>query len=150
MVAMSSKRVSNRCVSWNTDSIHMPNTVMRTDTKRDQLSQKNTVSTVTLSLCLINQAPRHEGVGGVEVYLQWRFFTILYLNITWRWVTSFTPQPLNPRRKSARIHWTRSWMGRRDGLNTVEKRKIFCPCRESNPGSQVRSPSLYEKNTLNF
>jgi hypothetical protein len=39
--------------------------------------------------------------------------------------------------------WIENWLDRRAGLYPVEKRKISCPCRESNPGRPSRSPSLY-------
>jgi hypothetical protein len=39
-------------------------------------------------------------------------------------------------------HFTGGWVGPRAGLDTVEKRKVFCPFRESNPGRPARSPSL--------
>jgi len=48
-----------------------------------------------VSLCF-NWAPCHEGIlGGMEVQLH-SFFD---LGITWRWVVSFTPWPLNPQGK---------------------------------------------------
>jgi hypothetical protein len=34
-------------------------------------------------------------------------------------------------------------VGPRVGLDAVEERKVFYPCRESNPGCSARSPSLY-------
>jgi hypothetical protein len=34
-------------------------------------------------------------------------------------------------------------VGPRAGLDAVEKRKTSRPCRESNPGSPARNPSLY-------
>jgi hypothetical protein len=43
------------------------------------------------------------------------------------------------------IPWTHliGWVGPRAGLDAVEKRKIFCPFRESNPGRPACSLSLY-------
>jgi hypothetical protein len=41
-------------------------------------------------------------------------------------------------------------VGPRADLNTVEKRKIPFPCRESNPGRPVRSPSPYQANCPGF
>jgi hypothetical protein len=38
----------------------------------------------------------------------------------------------------------RRLVGPRAGLDAVEKRKISCPCRESNPGSCALSPSVYQ------
>jgi hypothetical protein len=37
-------------------------------------------------------------------------------------------------------------VGPRAGLDAVEKIKISCPCRESNPGSAARRSSLYRLN----
>jgi hypothetical protein len=37
-------------------------------------------------------------------------------------------------------HWTGGWVGPRAGLDIVEKRKISCHYRESNPGRQPCSP----------
>jgi hypothetical protein len=53
---------------------------------------------VKLSLCLTNWALRHEGVWGsgcIDPHF-------LDLGASWRWVVSFTPRPLYPRRKSPR------------------------------------------------
>jgi hypothetical protein len=36
-------------------------------------------------------------------------------------------------RDPPRTHWIGGWMGPRAGLDTVAKRKIPSPCRESNP-----------------
>jgi hypothetical protein len=35
------------------------------------------------------------------------------------------------------------WVGPGAGLDAVEKRKISCPCRESNPGHSASRPSLW-------
>jgi hypothetical protein len=40
-------------------------------------------------------------------------------------------------------HWRGGWMGPRAGLYVVEKRKISCTRRESNPSRPARSQSLY-------
>jgi hypothetical protein len=41
-----------------------------------------------------------------------------------RWVVSFMPWPLYPQRKSPSYPFDRRWVGLRDGLDTVGKRKI--------------------------
>jgi hypothetical protein len=51
--------------------------------------------------------------------------TILDLGTRWRWVVSFTPRPLYPGGKSPLYPFYRY-------LDVVEKRKMSCPCRESN------------------
>jgi len=45
----------------------------------------------------------------------------------WRWVVSFTPRPLYPRRTAPDTHWIGGWVGTRAGLDTVVKRKIPAP-----------------------
>jgi hypothetical protein len=44
--------------------------------------------------------------------------------------------------------WVGGYMGPRTGLDAMEKRKIFCPCQKSRPGSSVFQPvtqSLYRR-----
>jgi hypothetical protein len=45
--------------------------------------------------------------------------------------------------KKVEKHWIRGWVGPKAGLRTMKKRNITCPCRKSNPGHAVHSPSLY-------
>jgi hypothetical protein len=83
---------------------------------------------VKLSLCLTNYALCHEGVW-------WRGCIaphILDLGTIWRWVMSFTSQPLYPD-----THWTGGWVGPRTGLDDVEKRKFLIL-----PGLELRLPRL--------
>jgi hypothetical protein len=74
--------------------------------------------------------------------------TILDLDTRWRLVVSFTPRPLYPWERSPCTHWMRDWVDRRGGLEAVEKRKMVCPCRESNPGRPTRSALLYRLSYL--
>jgi hypothetical protein len=37
-------------------------------------------------------------------------------------------------------HWIRGWVGFRGGLDAAEKRRISCPCRESNYDSSIIQP----------
>jgi hypothetical protein len=53
----------------------------------------------------------------------------------------FTPEEIAPGTR-----WIGGWVGLRACPDTVEKREIFFPCRESNPGRLARSPSLYRLN----
>jgi len=39
-----------------------------------------------------------------------------------------------PGRRASSTHWLKGWVGYRTGLDTVAKKKIPSPCRESNPG----------------
>jgi hypothetical protein len=58
-------------------------------------------------------------------------------------VASFTPHPLYSRERGPGTHWVGDWVGHRTGLNAVEKIKFSCLCRESNPGRETRSSSVY-------
>jgi hypothetical protein len=46
------------------------------------------------------------------------------------------PGRFAPRRRAPGTHWTRGWMGPGAGVDAVEKRQIYFPCRESNPTIQ--------------
>jgi hypothetical protein len=48
-------------------------------------------------------------------------------------VVSFTPRTLYPQGKNPGTHWIRGWVGPRAGPDTVVKRKIPSPCRDSDP-----------------
>jgi hypothetical protein len=77
----------------------------------------------------------------MKAYGEWRCIsTIPDLCTRWRWVVSFKLLPHYPR-----THWIGGGVCPRAGLDAVEKRKISCPCRESNPGRPEHSPSLYAK-----
>jgi hypothetical protein len=74
---------------------------------------------------------------------EWRYsFTILDLGIRWRWVVSFTLQPLYPPGKSPRCPLDRMLQSR-SGL-CGEERNLY-PCRKSNPSHPAHSPSRNEK-----
>jgi hypothetical protein len=47
------------------------------------------------------------------------------------------------RKRAPGTHWIGGSVGPRAGLDVMEKRKIL-PCRDANPGSPVRSLSLYQ------
>jgi hypothetical protein len=55
----------------------------------------------------------------------------------------FSLRPLYLRGKNATIHWTGGWVGSRAGLDAVEERKIYFPCRESKHRRQTHSQFLY-------
>jgi hypothetical protein len=44
------------------------------------------------------------------------------------------PGRFTPGKRVHGTHWIGGWVSPRAGLDAVEKRKISCPCRESNPG----------------
>jgi hypothetical protein len=78
---------------------------------------------------VLNQASRHEdvlGSGGIAP-------RILDIGTRWRWVVSFRPRPLYPRERAPGTHWIGGWVGPKAVLDTVMKRKIPSPRRESNP-----------------
>jgi hypothetical protein len=92
-----------------------------------------------LSPCLISTTPCRR--MGEWIYRS----TFSVLDTTWRWMVSFTPQPLYPRGKSPDTHWIRGWVGRRAGLDNLEKRKFLTlPRLELRLlGRPARSQSLY-------
>jgi hypothetical protein len=94
---------------------------------------------VKLSLRLVNKALCHDDVWGSEGTAP-PFLTTASDGGEWSatLTSCFTPREIAPG-----THWIGGWVGPRAGLDAVEKRRISCPCRESNPGSQARNPSLY-------
>jgi hypothetical protein len=55
-------------------------------------------------------------------------------------MVSFTPRPLYPQEKSLGTNWIEGWVGPIAGLDTVLKRKIPSPRRESNPDYSIVQP----------
>jgi hypothetical protein len=53
------------------------------------------------------------------------------------------PSSFNTWERTRSTHWIGRWVGPRAGMKVVEERKISCLCRESHPGRQARSLSLY-------
>jgi hypothetical protein len=62
---------------------------------------------------------------------------ILDLSTRWRWVVSFTHQQLYPQERDPGTHWIGGWVGPRDVLEAVVKRKIPSPRREPNPRTPI-------------
>jgi hypothetical protein len=83
------------------------------------------------SLCLTNQALLNEGVWGIYPH----FFD---LGTSWRWVVNFTPQSPYPRGNNPRTHQIGGWVGRRAGVDEVEK--ILDPTGTRNPTPSVLQP----------
>jgi len=50
------------------------------------------------------------------------------------------PQPLYPREKIAGTRWTVGWEGPKPRMDSVEKRKISFPCKDSNPRTPATIP----------
>jgi hypothetical protein len=50
------------------------------------------------------------------------------------------PGRFAPRERAPGTHWIGGWVGPRAGLNTVVKRKIPSPRRESNPTTSIFQP----------
>jgi hypothetical protein len=56
-----------------------------------------------------------------------------------RWMVSLTPLPLNPLGRAPVTHWIGGWVGRRAGMNDMEKR-ILDPAATRTPPPQPPSP----------
>jgi hypothetical protein len=66
---------------------------------------------------------------------------ILDLVTRWRWVVSFTLQPLYPPKERAPVtHWIGGWVSPSVGLDAVVKREITSPFRVSNPPLPIIQP----------
>jgi hypothetical protein len=81
-------------------------------------------------------APRHEDVLG-----EWRYSSMHSLapaldGGTW---SVSRPSRFTRRETASRNHWIGGWVGPRAGLETVLKRKIPSPLRDSNPDRPARS-----------
>jgi hypothetical protein len=89
-----------------------------------------------LSLCF-NWAPRHEGVLG-----EWRYISTHSLTSVLdrgEWSASRTGR-FTPRERAPGTHRIGGWVGPRDVLDAVVKRKILSPRRESNPRTMIVQP----------
>jgi hypothetical protein len=75
---------------------------------------------------------------GVEVWLH-EFFNSPLDEGEW---SASRPGHFSSRERAPDTHWIGGWVGLRAGLDTVVKRKIPSPCRDSNPYHPARSPVL--------
>jgi hypothetical protein len=96
---------------------------------------------IKLFIFLTNYALYHEGVWGtgcIDTYF-------LVLGTTWKWVVSFTTQPLYPEGNSPLYTLDRGLVDPRVGLDNVEKRKVLTlPWFELQPlGRPARTQSLW-------
>jgi hypothetical protein len=74
---------------------------------------------------------------------EWRFCSsILGIGARWRWMVSFTPQPLYSRGRRPGTLSIGGLVGPTAALDAVEYIKITFSYRKSNNGRQARSPSL--------
>jgi hypothetical protein len=71
----------------------------------------------------------------------WNVATALSVLYTrWRWLVSFTPWPLDPREETLYTPWVGGWIGPRDDLDAVEKRKICFPAENRIPIPRLSIP----------
>jgi hypothetical protein len=52
------------------------------------------------------------------------------------WLAS-RPCRFTPGEKAQGTHWIKGWVDLKADLDTVEKRKVFCPFQESNPDTLI-------------
>jgi hypothetical protein len=89
------------------------------------------------SLHFFNRASRHEGVLG-----KWRYSSTHYLTSALdggEWSASL-PGRFTPRERAPDTHWIGGWEGPRAVLDTMVKRKIPSPRRESNRRTSIVQP----------
>jgi hypothetical protein len=75
-----------------------------------------------LSLCLTNYPLCQKSVWGSACIEPHIFLTAAWVGDEW---TASRPGRFTPEEKALSIHWIRGWVGRRAGLDDVEKRKFF-------------------------
>jgi hypothetical protein len=90
---------------------------------------------LSLGFQLCTTTWRH--TGGVKVWLH--AFLTSALNAG-EWSAS-RPSRFIPRERDPGTHWIGGWVGPRAGPDTVVKRKIPSPCRDSNPRPYSTQPS---------
>jgi hypothetical protein len=74
------------------------------------------ITNVTVSLCLINSPPRHEGVRDNESITR-PLLTSALDGVEW---SASRHGRFTPGEKSPRTHWIGGWVGPRIGLDAVE------------------------------
>jgi hypothetical protein len=89
---------------------------------------------VKLSLCLIKHHAMKTYWGSRGIAPR-----ILDLGTRWRWSAS-RPGCFIPRKRAPGTHWIGGWVGPRDVQDTVVKRKIPSPHRESNSRTPIVQP----------
>jgi hypothetical protein len=90
-----------------------------------------------LSSCFFNRAPLHEGVLG-----EWKYnsaHSLISALDTGEWSAS-RPGRFTPRERAPGPHYIGGWVGPSVVLDTVVKRRILSPCRESSPRNSIVQP----------
>jgi hypothetical protein len=87
-------------------------------------------------LCF-NWTPRHEGILWEWMYSSTHSFTSVLDGGEW---SASRPGRFTPRERAPGTHWIGGWVGPRDILDAVVKRKIPSSCREWNPGTPIVQP----------
>jgi hypothetical protein len=80
-----------------------------------------------LALCFIHSFVKFRSLISYSDATPWRPMGqwMHHLGTSWKWVISFTPPTLYPRRKSPNTNWIGRWVGPRASLDGVEKRKFL-------------------------
>jgi hypothetical protein len=91
---------------------------------------------------MLNSAPRHEKLLGVEV----QHHAFLTSTLEGGECSASRPGRFTPGETSPRTHWIEGWVGPRAGQDAVEKRKIPSPCRESNSRTPTVQPIVSRNN----
>jgi hypothetical protein len=99
-------------------------------------NNSNKVKKVKLSLCF-KWAPRHEDVLGEWKYNSTHSSTSALDGDEW---SASRPGRFTPRERVPSIHWIGGWVGPKDVLDAVVKRKIPSSRRESNPRTPIVQP----------
>jgi hypothetical protein len=95
---------------------------------------------VNLSLCcFLNWAPCHEGVLGEQRYSSTHSWTSALEGGEW---SASRPGRFIPRERTPGIHWIGGWVGPRDVLDGVVKRRIPSPAGNRTLIPQSSAPNL--------
>jgi hypothetical protein len=103
-------------------------------------------SLLWLGMCVILEVPLHT----LKAYTGSGVIAPLVLNLSTRrmLVINCTPQPLYAGRRTPVPIWTGGRVGPTAGLHVWEKRKISCPCQESNCTLPSPQPSHHTDCTI--
>jgi hypothetical protein len=78
----------------------------------------------------------------IKVHGEWRYSSTHSLTFALDGGESLASRPgrFTPKERATGTHWIGGWVGPRAVLDTVVKRKIPSPCRESNPRTAIVQP----------